>query len=127
MSVQDLLSDEETPLLSPPPQRSIYASFSRPFRSIFSQAQSPSSITAIVLVTLFWFEFGAYLMAVPVLRVYEDIICHHYYDRLQGEGHVVFGGDIDESMCKKDDIQNELSILVAGTHFLGAIPGKQAI
>ncbi|KAK6599607.1 MFS multidrug transporter [Botrytis cinerea] len=62
-------------------------------------------------------------MAVPVLRVYEDIICHHYYDRLQGEGHVVFGGDIDESMCKKDDIQNELSILVAGTHFLGAIPG----
>lgn len=123
MSVQDLLSDEETPLLSPPPQRSIYASFSRPFRSIFSQARSSSSITAIVLVTLFWFEFGAYLMAVPVLRVYEDIICHHYYDRLQGEGYVVFGGDIDESMCKKDDIQNELSILVAGTHFLGAIPG----
>lgn len=78
-------------------------------------------------MTLFWFEFGAYLMAVPVLRVYEDIICHHYYDRLQGEGYVVFGGDIDESMCKKDDIQNELSILVAGTHFLGAIPGKQAI
>ncbi|KAF7933703.1 uncharacterized protein EAE98_003412 [Botrytis deweyae] len=123
MSVQDLLPSEETPLLSPPPQRSIFSSFSRPFQSIFSQARSPSSITAIVLATLLWFEFGGYLMAVPVLRVYEDIICHHYYDRLQGEGHIILGGDIDESMCKKDDIQNELSIIVAGTYFLGAIPG----
>ncbi|TGO27295.1 hypothetical protein BPAE_0044g00300 [Botrytis paeoniae] len=123
MSIQVLLPSEETPLLSPPPKRSIFSSFSRPFRSTFSQARSPFSITAIVLATLLWFEFGEYLMAVPALRVYEDVICHHYYNRLQGEGHIVLGRDIDESMCKKDDIQNELSIIVAGTHFLGAILG----
>lgn len=64
------------------------------------------------------------MMAVPGLRIYEDIICHHYYDHLQGEGHVVLGGKIDESMCKRDDIQNELSIIVAGSHFLEAIPSK---
>ncbi|KAF7954343.1 hypothetical protein EAE96_005468 [Botrytis aclada] len=123
MPAQDSLLGEETPLLSSPPQRSTFSSFSQLFRSIFSQARSPSSITAIVLANLLWFEFGGYLMAVPSLRVYEDIVCHHYYDRLQGEGHIVLGGHIDGSMCKKDDIQNELSIIIAGTHFLGAIPG----
>ncbi|KAJ8066985.1 hypothetical protein OCU04_004364 [Sclerotinia nivalis] len=121
---------EETPLLPAPPRISIVSSSSRRSRWIsdrttfcIRRARSPHVITAIVLASLLWLEFGGYLMAVPVLRVYEDIICHHYYDRLQGAGYTVLLGNIDESMCKKDDIQNELSIVVAGSHFLGAISG----
>lgn len=126
---------EETPLLPAPPQISIVSSSSRWSRwisdrtyasSCIRRARSPHVITAIVLASLLWLQFGGYLMAVPVLRVYEDIICHHYYDRLQGAGYTALLGNIDESMCKKDDIQNELSIVVAGSHFLGAITGLLA-
>lgn len=81
-------------------------------------------IIAIVLASLFWLEFGGYLMVVPGLRIYEDIICHHYYDRFQGEEHIVLEGNIDEGMCKGVAIQNELSIIIAGSYFLGAIPSK---
>lgn len=61
-------------------------------------------------------------MAVPVVRLYEDIICHHYYDDLEGDGHIGLEGNIDEKQCKGDEIQGQLNVLLAGLHFLGAIP-----
>lgn len=63
-------------------------------------------------------------MAIPALRFYEDVICHHYYADLQGEGHIWLGGDIDEDMCKGEEVQNQLNILVAGIQFLNAGIGK---
>jgi len=61
-------------------------------------------------------------MAVPSIRLYEDIVCHHYYNELQGEGHVGLGGQIDEELCKVEEVQEELNILFAGLHLLGALP-----
>lgn len=63
-------------------------------------------------------------MAVPGIRIYEDIICHHYYAKREGEGRIGFEGNIDESLCKGEEVQNELSIIVAGLHVIGAIPSK---
>lgn len=63
-------------------------------------------------------------MAVPGIRIYEDIICHHYYAKKEGEGFIGFGDGIDESLCKGDEVQNELSIVVAGLHVIGAIPSE---
>lgn len=62
-------------------------------------------------------------MSVPGIRIYEDIICHHYYAR-QGEGKGFRGleGDIDEDRCKGLEVQNELSFLLAGLHVVGALP-----
>lgn len=54
-------------------------------------------------------------MAVPGIRIYEDIICHR---------KLGIKGDIDESLCKGDDVQNELSVVVAGLHVIGAIPSE---
>jgi hypothetical protein len=62
-------------------------------------------------------------MGVPGVRLYEDIICHHYYAKLEGEGHIELDGNIDESLCKVDKVQNELNVLLAVLHFLGAVPG----
>ena len=62
-------------------------------------------------------------MAVPTIRLYEDIICHRYYENLEGAGHIGLEGKIDEKECKGDEIQGQLNVLLAGLHFLGAIPG----
>ncbi|KAE8448084.1 hypothetical protein EG329_009849 [Mollisiaceae sp. DMI_Dod_QoI] len=124
-------SDEEAPLLSSP-ESPTTSSFPRSPRPTFGsrtssyihhhQTHSPRVITAIILLVLFILSFGSYLMTVPGLRIYEDIICHHYYDRIQGVGHVGLEGEIDESMCKGDEVQKELSIVMAGLLVVGAIP-----
>ena len=62
-------------------------------------------------------------MEVPAIRVYEDIICHHYYDNLKGSARIGLLEDIDEGLCKGDEVQNQLNILLAGYNFLSAIPG----
>jgi hypothetical protein len=71
--------------------------------------------------------FGGVLMAVPAIRLYEDIICHHYYENLEGDGHIGLEGDIDEKECKGDEVQGQLNVLLAVLHFLGAIPGAWTI
>ncbi len=61
-------------------------------------------------------------MTIPAMRVYEDIICHHYYDHIKGGGHLGVLGDIDEAMCKGDNVQEELNIIIAVKEVLGAVP-----
>ena len=62
-------------------------------------------------------------MGVPSLRIYEDIICHHYYNEIEGEGHIGLDEGIEEKKCKGEEVQNRLNVLIAGVQFLGAIPG----
>lgn len=66
-------------------------------------------------------------MAVPSIRLYEDIICHLYYESLEGEGHIGLEENIDEKECKGDEVQNQLNVLLAVLHFLGAIPGMRTL
>ena len=61
-------------------------------------------------------------MGVPGIRIYEDIICHQYYDNLEGSGRIGLLEEIDESLCKIDAVQNQMNFLLAVLHFLGAIP-----
>lgn len=68
--------------------------------------------------------FGNYFLVAPQLRVYEDIICRHYYDEIKGQGHIALTEDIDESLCKIDEIQEELAILVGGLSVADSVPGK---
>ncbi|KUJ11846.1 MFS general substrate transporter [Mollisia scopiformis] len=116
-------SDEEAPLLSSPPESPTLTSFPRPSRPShvrktsyipqIHRAHSPRAITGILFLILFILAFGGYLMAVPGIRIMEDIVCHK-----------VLGieGEIDESLCKGEEVQNELSIVAAGLHVIGAIP-----
>ena len=61
-------------------------------------------------------------MAVPSVRVYEDIICHRYYESLGGD---LTGpdGKIEESLCKVDEVQKQLNLLIAVLQFLSAGTG----
>jgi hypothetical protein len=67
---------------------------------------------------------GNYFSVAPQLRVYEDIICRHYYDEIKGQGHIAFTEDIDESLCKIDEIQEELAIVVGGLSVADSVPGN---
>ena len=63
-------------------------------------------------------------MVVPSIRLYEDIVCHHYYNGLEGDKHRGFDDKIEEKLCKVKEVQQELNILFAGVHFLGAFMCK---
>ena len=63
------------------------------------------------------------ILALPALRLCENIICHYYYDKLERKQHIGYDVDIDESLCKVDEIQNELNVLRAVLQFLRTIPG----
>jgi hypothetical protein len=88
---------------------------------------SPRIIIALIFAIIFVLACGGQLMAVPAIRLYEDIICHLYYENLDGEGHVGPGGYIDEKQCKGDEVQGQLNVLLAVLHFLSAIPGDYII
>jgi len=63
-------------------------------------------------------------MGMPGLRLYEDIICHHYYNNLQGEDHIGLDGHIDEELCKGDEVQNQMNILLGVLAFLTPVPSR---
>lgn len=88
----------------------------------FYQTRSRRVFISIAYLIIFILSFGGYLMAVPSVRLYEDIVCHHYYNGLQGESHIGLGEKIDEDLCKVDEVQGELNILYGALHFLGALP-----
>lgn len=111
-------TDEEAPFVPGP-----RATPPRIRKSCFPQARSSRSIIILLYCILFILAFGGHLIGVPALRIFEDIICHHYYEDGKSEGYKRLG-DIDEEMCKGEEIQNQLNILLAGSHFLGAIPGR---
>ena len=64
-------------------------------------------------------------MIAPQLRVYEDIICRHYYDEIKGQGHIALTEDIDESFCKIDEIQEELAVIMGGLSVVDSIPTER--
>ncbi|KAL3424549.1 major facilitator superfamily transporter [Phlyctema vagabunda] len=91
--------------------------------SIIPKAHSPNVIIAIAITIVFILEFASMLMKIPSLRIYEDIICHRYYEHLSGVGHIGLNGKIDEGMCKGDEVQNELNLILGVEQFVIAIPG----
>ena len=62
------------------------------------------------------------MMAVPAMRLAENIICHHHYDQIEGPGHIGFGDNIDEGLCKGDEVQKELNVIFSVIPVLEAIP-----
>jgi hypothetical protein len=121
----DESSDEDRPFLSTSVPNVPLPSRKRRSSSTFlNQTPAPKVVIAVLISVIFVLEFGGYLMAVPAIRKYEDIICHHYYNGIEGDGHIGFEETIDEKMCKGEVVQEKLNVLIAGTGFLTAIVGK---
>ncbi|OWP06646.1 hypothetical protein B2J93_5125 [Marssonina coronariae] len=70
------------------------------------QVTSPRGITIIVAFAFVILGSGGTLVIVPTTRILEDVLCHRFYDTLDGRN-----GAIDEKLCKRDEIQSELAYL----------------
>src|SRR5277367_236337 len=92
--------------------------------SFIPQVHSPHFVLLLIFCALFMLMFGNYFLVAPQLRVYEDIICRHYYDEIKGQGHISLSEDIDESLCKIDEIQEELAIVMGGLSVADSVPGN---
>lgn len=121
MAVDDTENAENAPLLRP--KRPTH-SRAQSVLSIIPTAHNPTTITILLIVMTFVIASGGALAAVPGMRILEDILCHHYYDRIKGEGHVGLFEDIDERMCKRNEIQEELAFIRGILQLLSAIPGE---
>jgi hypothetical protein len=116
-------SNEETS----PSERSLLLPPKRPTGpsrqlSIIPQVHSLRFAILLIFLAIFVLMFVSYLIGTPQLRLYEDIICRHYYDEIKGESHIALTEDIDESLCKIDEIQKELAIVVRGSGVVDSIP-----
>ena len=117
----DERENEDDPLLLG--SNSLPTKWQSPLR--FRRSTSTRVIIALIYSMVFILTLGGFLTIVPSLRLYEDIICRHYYNDLKGEGHIGLEEEIDEGMCKDDKVQNELNTLVAVAGFLSAVVGTE--
>lgn len=95
-----------------------------PKPALIPQLHSPRYVVVVVAAVIFILMFGSFLQIAPTIRIFEDIICHHYYDRIQGEGHISLSGKIDEGLCKGDEVQEELAIVIGGVEVGSSVPGN---
>ena len=87
------------------------------------QPHSPLAIVSLLYAIVFLLQFGAKLMYVPSIRIFEWILCHNYFNRLEGDQHIGIDDDLPESMCKIEAVQTQLNILVSVVWMLNCIPG----
>jgi hypothetical protein len=113
------VATERSPLLS---QSDSAASNSKP--PVTPLVHSPRLIVVLLSFIIFVIMFGAFLTYTPSIRLYEDIICRHYYDNVGGEGYAALNDKIDEQRCKWPKIQEELAIVVGGLQFVDSVPGN---
>lgn len=118
-SSNDGTIDEESPLLDHPRPTIVDT------HSVICQMHSPRIIILLLTTIVFIIGFGVYLAWIPSMRIYEDILCHRYYEELQGQSGVGLSSTIDEARCKGDKVQEELNILTAVMETLKALPGRK--
>lgn len=71
-------------------------------------AQKPGTILGIFLLLIFVSSAADAFKQIPMTRIFEDILCHDYYDETSGSN-----APIDEELCKVNAIQTNLAYLLA--------------
>jgi hypothetical protein len=82
------------------------------------KVHSPNTILAIFCAILFTISLANGFNSIPFMRIYEDIICHQFYD-----GQQSLEDPIDEEMCKDKAIESRLANLLAVSSVLEAAAG----
>lgn len=106
---EPLDSSDEAPLLP--------SSAHHQTKYTFYTLRSPNSIIWLLTIINLFIQSTSYFIAIPSTRIYEDILCHHFYNIPS------FKDEIDEKLCKGHVVQGELA-LIRGYATMGfAIPG----
>lgn len=110
-------SEERIPLLNSP------SSESTPILGSSPKVRSDSLKVLAIAIVCFIVIFGEYAFEIPGTRILEDIICRHYYEDIANNGgNVAPKGKIDEKLCKGEEVQSEMAIVIAGIQFLSPLP-----
>lgn len=93
---------------------------------IVSRAQEARQIKLAVYIlggiTMILFEFAEFMMVVPRVRLYESIACSHFYQAHE-PSLMGAGGSVPERLCKNEEVQSEVALLIGNQLFFDAIPG----
>ncbi|KAI1323370.1 MFS general substrate transporter [Xylariaceae sp. FL0255] len=133
--ISEITITEQTPLVRKSPtletdaiptdQPGIFSSLP-PFPTAIRRPQNPDLLVGILTLVIFIASASGGFLNIPMIRVFEDILCRQYYDKIRNRED---GAPIDEGMCKVDAIQSELAYLFAvmaalnaGLSCLSALP-----
>lgn len=84
---------------------------------------APRTIVLFIIAVGFVIMSGNGLTNVPVVRIFEDIVCRHHYEKNPGAEARLLQDTIDESLCKGQEVQGELAVLKGVWAMADAIPG----
>ncbi|KAL9101837.1 MAG: hypothetical protein Q9163_002940, partial [Psora crenata] len=80
-----------------------------------------------IIVGTFCLQFLNYtakhMVEVPMIKLFEQAICNHYYDNVAGMTTTLAGLNVAERYCKIPAIQDELSELIGLKFTFDALPG----
>lgn len=131
--MEDVRVPSALPVEQPLPRESLYSSNEREpllpptkprYKPAKWQPHSPVAIVVLLYSVITLLQFGAKLMYVPSVRIFEWIICHHYYENVEGDKRIGRDGNVPESMCKIEPVQGRLNNLLAVVWMANCVPGQ---
>jgi len=67
-------------------------------------------------------DFASYMRVAPKTRMFEMAFCRDYYQKVN-PGVIDGNGEVPESLCKIEEIQQELALLKGWLNMLEFLPG----
>jgi hypothetical protein len=82
-----------------------------------------STIAILLVVILAAVDSGLLEIVVPLIRVYEGIVCHNHF-MIHDPGVIVPGTDLPEEMCKIEPVQSQLAFIRGYEAFFMTVPSE---
>jgi hypothetical protein len=80
---------------------------------------SSTGVVVFIAIIVCCLSIAGDLVSIPMVRVIEDAVCKDYYRSRNGQ--VLIRGEIDEKLCKQDDIQSELAYIIGVQELINAV------
>jgi len=77
-------------------------------------------VVVFIAIIVFCVSIAGDLVSIPIVRVIEDAVCKDYYRSHDGQ-FLLTHGEIDEKLCKQDEIQSELAYIMGVQEMMDAI------
>lgn len=124
---EEMTDREEAPLLgqiSPTGSQSSDSSTPRHVEDELSPPIPYKKIIVLVGLLIVLLDFGDMLRTTPKIRLFELSICRRYY-LAHDRSRIGPGGNVDESLCKVDEIQESLALVRGWLGLFEGVPGTQ--
>ena len=87
-----------------------------------SRARRQTATIFLCALAIVFVDMGCFLTSAPQLRLFESIVCRHYY-KLQDPGKIDRYGQVPEHLCKINSVQDEIAFLDGYQMLFDNIPG----